>query len=114
MRSATACARKDRGVLCRLGLKVILRLAEFKPRLLGKNGTDLAGKLRIGVDPRTDGRSADRQFQQPFQPQLHPKDPVRDLGGIAGKFLAQSYRGGVLQMGAPDLDDVGKFLGLGA
>ena len=41
-------------------------------------------------------------------------DAIGDLGGIAGKFLAQGQRRRVLGMGAADLDDVfpGRDLGL--
>ena len=71
-----------------------------------------AGKFHVGIQARAHGRAAGGQLQQRRQ---RCRDDVLgkvQLRHIAGKFLAQGQGRGILQMGAADLDDVGKFRGL--
>ena len=52
------------------------------------------------------------QFEQARQALLNPLDAHFDHLGIAGKLLSERDRGGVLGMGAANLDDIGPGLGL--
>ena len=64
------------------------------------------------VDPCAHGGAALGQFVQGRQGALQPVDVVFDLGDIARKFLPQRQRGGILQVGAADFDDIGEVCGL--
>ncbi len=48
----------------------------------------------------------------PWQRGLHPLDSVLELRDVSAELLPQSERGGVLRVGATDLDDVGILLSL--
>ncbi len=72
----------------------------------------LAEALRR-VEPGADRGAALRELVEAGQRQLDPLAPSGHLPRIAGEFLAQRQRGGVLRVGAADLDDVVPGLGLG-
>ena len=59
-----------------------------------------------GVQAGADCGAALGQLHQQGQGGFNAGDPVENLRGIAGEFLAQGNRGGILGMGAADLDDV--------
>ena len=65
----------------------------------------------VAVKPGADGGAAQRQFVQPFERILQAGEAVVELRDVAGKFLSQRQRGGVLQVGTADFDDVGKGFG---
>ena len=81
--------------------------------LSGDLGCKFLGKTDLGVDPGADRRAALRQFEHAGQRRFDAGDAVFDLLGIARKFLPERHRGRILQMGAADLDDIGKFARLG-
>ncbi len=70
-------------------------------------------EVRVRVEPCAHRGAALRQKIEPRQGRLNPLHRQRQLCGIAGKFLAQCNGGGVLHMGAADLDQTGEFFGLG-
>jgi hypothetical protein len=81
---------------------------------LGDLGRRRFGKTRCRVDARSHGGAAYRQLVHSLQRGLDPFEIVRQHSGVAGPFLTQGQRGGVLHVGAPDLDDVIPRLRLGA
>ena len=58
------------------------------------------------IDPGADRGATERQPVYALQRILHPLDIVAEHPGVAGPFLAQGDRRGVLHMRAADLDDV--------
>ena len=70
------------------------------------------GESDLGVEPGADRGAALGQLQQPGQGVADAREAVGDLAGIAGKLLPQGQWRGILQMGAANLDDLGKRLGL--
>ena len=92
--------------------------------LVGRRGEGHAGDGRDAVrhqfgeadrriEAGADGGAALRQFHQHGHGLLDARDAVLHLLGIAGEFLAQRQRRGILRVGAADLDDVAPGLGLG-
>ena len=79
---------------------------------LGDLGRRRFGKAGRRVDARSDRRAAQRQAVHALQRSFDPLEIVRQHPGIAGPFLAQGQRGGVLHVGPPDLDDVAPGLRL--
>ncbi len=74
----------------------------------------LLGKADRRVEAGADGRAALGQFAcRPGSVSSMRLIAVGDLRGIAGEFLAERQRRGVLGVGAADLDDVVEGLGLG-
>jgi hypothetical protein len=65
-------------------------------------------EFRMGVQAGADRGAADRQRMYCRQCCDDGRAGQRELGGVAGEFLAQRQRRGILQMGAADLDDVGE------
>ena len=67
----------------------------------------------MAVEAGAHGRAAQRQLVKPLQGGFEALQAVIKLAHIAAEFLPQRERGGVLQMGAADFDDVvecGRFL----
>ena len=64
----------------------------------------------MGIEPGADRGAADRQFAQAGQGLRNRAFGKFKLRHIAGKLLPQRQRRGVLQMGAPDLDDIAESL----
>ena len=71
----------------------------------GDLGGHLLGEARFGVDAGAHGGAALGELVECRQHVPHPPERVLHLRAIAGKRLAQGQRRGVLQVGAPDLDD---------
>ena len=94
------------GVMGRQGLELVGRGGE---RHAG-NGGNARGHHLVetdgSIEAGADGGAALRQLHQFGHGLADALDAVGDLLGIAGKFLAQCDRGGVLGMGAADLDNV--------
>src|SRR2546425_13222894 len=82
----------------------------------GKRG-DFAGgalgKFRMGVEAGADGGAADGEIVEAVESHGDASTIAVKHIDVAGKFLAERKRRGVLQMGAADLDDVRKFFGFG-
>ena len=62
------------------------------------------------VDAGADCRSTQWKFSKSVAQFLKPPDAKLNLTRIASKFLAETYRCCILQMGSSDLDDGLKFL----
>ena len=73
---------------------------------------DLLGEAFFRVEPGAHGGTALRQRVDVVERLGHAPDALLDLEGVAAEFLAQRHRGGVLGVGAADLDDVLESLGL--
>ena len=63
------------------------------------------GEVGVAVEAGADGGAAERQFVEVFERVLQAGEAVVKLGNVAGEFLAEGERGGVLQVGAADFDD---------
>src|SRR5580693_9262239 len=71
------------------------------------------GEFRMGVEAGADGGAANGEIVEAVKRDKDAAAIAVEHIDVAGEFLAQSERRGVLQMGAADFDDVGKFLGFG-
>ena len=71
------------------------------------------GEVGVAVEAGADGGAAERQFVEVFERVLQAGEAVVKLGNVAGEFLAEGERGGVLQVGAADFDDGFKGFGFG-
>ncbi len=74
-------------------------------------GGDILREAGARIQPGADGGPSLRQLIEAWQHRPDPRDAGLDLRGIARHLLAQADRSGVLQMGAPDLDDVVPLFG---
>ena len=77
----------DRGILSRLCLKVILRLAKGEAGLCGDDFDCLRSKLRMGIDAGAHSRAAKSKFLQAFRRVLDDFDRKLNLARITAKFL---------------------------
>ena len=105
-------ARLDQRILRGLRFKVVRGFGKEQPVSLEMRASTLAGELRMAIEPRADRRAAERHFAERL---LRPRDPLNaqfNLPRIAAELLPQSHRGGILQMGPPDLDDLVESLAL--
>nr|GEU28044.1 chaperone protein DnaJ A6, chloroplastic [Tanacetum cinerariifolium] len=100
-------------VVARQRGEFVLGSAERQRERVLQLGGDAVRIFRVSVEAGTDGGAARRQLQHAGQGVLDRLLGKVEMGHIAREFLAQRERGGVLQVGAADLDDVGKRLGLG-
>ncbi len=78
---------------------------EFQAGNLGEFLGDMLAKIFRCIEAGADRRAALCQLVQPGQYGFDPVARGDQLRRIAGKFLSQSQRCGVLEMGATDLDD---------
>lgn len=102
----------DDGVVRGERLELVGRGDEVVPRHLADFGGHGFREADERVYTGAHGRAALRQHLQPRQSRLHPLDAEVELLDVAGEFLAQRQRRGVLQVCAPDLDDLGELLAL--
>ena len=86
--------------------------AEFDAGVLAEQDSDLTAKPRVGVNPCADGRASERELEQMRQRGLHVGQAVFELRHVARELLTEGEGGGVLEVGSPDLDDVGVGLRL--
>ena len=63
----------------------------------------------MGVEAGPDGGPTDRQVVEAVDRLLDPRQVRVELGDVAGELLAEGERDRVLQVGAPDLHDVGEL-----
>ena len=92
-------------------------VTQCNPWLKGVSGTwwDVAGsdmtdrdaaKSGRSIDAGADGRAAQRQLVDPSQGRLDALHRGFDLTGVTAELLAERHGDGVLQVGAPHLDDI--------
>ena len=60
----------------------------------------------MGIQAGADGRASQGDFLQSVLRPLRADQRQLDLAGVSAELLAQADRRGILQMGAPDLDDL--------
>src|SRR5229473_1171829 len=85
-------------------------------RQTGELGDFLCGALGefgMGVEAGADGGAADGEIVEAVEGDGDAAAVAVEKIDVAGKFLAEGERRGVLQMGAADFYDVGEFLGFG-
>ena len=104
---------REQGVMAGQCGKLVLGGAERQRQRVFQLGGDAGGVLRVGVQARAYRRAAGRQLQHAGQGGLNRVFGKVQVRHVAREFLAQRERRSVLQVGAADLDDVGKSLGLG-
>ena len=66
----------------------------------------LRRELRVGIDAGSDSRTAKRKLSQALRRILDTIDGELDLPRITAKFLTQSNRRSVIQMGSADLHNL--------
>src|SRR3989442_5320307 len=82
----------------------------------GKRGDFAGGPLitfRMSIAAGADGGAANGEIVEAVESHGDASPIAVEHIDVAGKFLAERKRRGVLQMGAADLDDVRKFFGFG-
>ena len=100
-------------VMGRQCLKLVGCSRKRKPCVLSHLGRHGLCKPRLGVEPSAHCGAALGKGIQAGERLVDGVDAVADLSGVAPKLLTQREGGGVLRVGAADLDNVGKFFGLG-
>src|SRR5256886_10400413 len=73
----------------------------------------LSSEFGMRVEASADGGAADGEIQEAIKSDGDSSTVTIEKIHIAGKFLADSERRGVLQMGAADFDDVRELFGFG-
>ena len=104
-------ARFDDRVLSALRFEMIRRFAKCDSGSLLEMVHHFRGKIVVPIQTGADGGAAEREFLKSDR-SLFPRVLARsrDLLRVAAKLLAEPDRRRIHQMGAPDLDDVVKFL----
>src|SRR6266851_9965707 len=87
--------------------------AEGKPRELGDLAGGAIGKFGMGVEAGADGGAADGEIVEAVESHGDASAIAVEKIDVAGKFLAEGERCGVLQMGAADFYDVCEFFCFG-
>ncbi len=73
---------------------------------------DKLGKPRLGIEAGADRSAPLRQRIEMLERLRHALASRLHLRGVAGEFLPERQRGGILRVGTADLDDAGEFLAL--
>jgi len=92
--------------------KLVVGAGKGQAAMRRQFGGNPAAEIRMGVEAGADGGAADRERIERSQASADTTFGLAQLRHIAGKFLTERERGGILQMGTADLDDVGKGGGL--
>src|SRR5437773_5393558 len=87
--------------------------AERQGRELGDFLGGANSKFRMRVESRADGGAAYGEIVEAVESDGDAAAITVEHIDVAGKFLAEGERRGVLQMGAADFDDVREFPGFG-
>ncbi len=87
--------------------------AEGQRREFGDFARGANGKFGMGVEAGADGSAADGEIVEAVESDGDASAIAVKHIDVAGKFLAESERRGVLQMSAADFDDVRKFFSFG-
>ena len=85
-------------------------------RVSGHLGQFLGSKFGIsvwGVDPSADGGAAQVDLYEKIASDIKPVQFSTDVVRVPVKLLTQSHGDGILQLGAPHLQHIGKFFSLG-
>ena len=104
-------ARFDQRILRGLRFKVVRRFCKGAAGLFRHDRHHLGRELRMAIEPGADGGATERHFAEGLLRVLDSLNTEFNLPGIPAEFLAQSHRRGILQMGAPDLDDLVELVG---
>src|SRR6266480_4249047 len=96
-----------------LRFEMVLCLVKGDPRALLQMPQHFSRKIDMAIQAGADCRTAERKLTQRFDRFLRARLRVSNLLRVTGKFLPQSDRGRVHQMGPTDLDNVPEFLRLG-
>ena len=78
-------------------------LVHLTASYLIQTGDHQTGKIRVGIEPIANGRTAQRQGAQRIQRTRYSFQTKSDLASITSEFLAQKDRDRVLKVGAPYL-----------
>ena len=100
----------DEGIVGRERGELVLRRHERMAGLAGDELRRHVPKLRVGIEAGADGRAADRQFVEAREGSLDRGHPVVELRPPGRHLLAERDRRGILEVGAADLDDLGRPL----
>ena len=92
---------------------MVFGLLQGKIRFLRQLGYDFRGKANHGIETRPSSCTPQGQFHQTGQGLFNTCPGQLHLTGVTTELLSQTYRGGILKMGAPDFDDVVKMRTLG-
>src|SRR5260370_7434464 len=87
--------------------------AEGEPRELGDFARGALCKFGMGVEAGADGSAANGEIVEAVESHGDASAIAIKHVHIAGKFLAERKRRGVLQMGAADFYDIREFLAFG-
>src|SRR5258708_7331491 len=87
--------------------------AEGKAGELGDFAGGALSKFGMRVEAGADGGAADGEIVETVEGHGDAAAVAVEHVDVAGKFLAEGERRGVLQMGAADFYDVGEFPGFG-
>jgi len=87
------------------GVELVRGAAEVLARQAADLRSDLFGKACGGVQPRADGRAAKRKLPQRRKRQPDQLRIALEAAAPAGDLLRERNGRGILQMGAPGLDD---------
>ncbi|HEY6478659.1 MAG TPA: hypothetical protein VIZ00_01435 [Streptosporangiaceae bacterium] len=99
--------RADHAVQGALSGELVGGGLEAGARHLGNVAGHLLAEAGRGIEPGADRGAAHGHPQQPAGVVLDLGDRVVEGAGVARPLLRDGQRGGVLQMGAADLDDIG-------
>ena len=103
----------DDGVVGGEGFEFVGGGAEGRAGHAGDLGGDGGVEAGEGVEAGTDGGAALGEEAEVREGAVDTGDAVVELGDVAGEFLAEGEGGGVLEVGAPDLDDLRELLAFG-
>lgn len=96
----------DEGVVSGESLELVGGRLELGASHLGDFLGDGLGEALEGVDAGADGGTALGEQTEVRERVLNALDAKVELGDVAGELLGKGERGGVLQVGAADLDDL--------
>lgn len=98
------------GVVGGEGFEFVGGGAEGEGGFLGDFRGDAFGEAGVGVEAGADCCAALGEEEEVRQCGLDARDAARELGDVRGELLAEGQGGGVLEVGAPDFDDVFELL----
>ena len=100
------------GLLAGQGLKLIFGAHKRLAQALTQPGRHRLAEAGGGIEAGPDGRATDRQVPHPRQAGGDGFKADLQLGDPAAHLLAQAQGHRILEVGAADLDHIGKPLGL--
>jgi len=100
------------GVAGGLCFEMVAGFGEFDAGTTAEPTGDFAAEAGMSVQAGADGGSADGYFAEGLDAAGGACAAVAGLGGVTAELLAEADGGGVLEMGAADLDDGPELFGL--